>query len=615
MINKNQFSDAMSGLDVETVERYLRAEQACLQKKAKRRRTRIFTALAAAVLALAMLAGFTIIPFIPKTYDLNYEFPKHQFANTNTKVFFVTEDGEIQSQRVKLPDTENNVFLTWKHLNTVGDEVQLLDYTVHVEEDANTAVVPNTLWDYLVMQVMGRTDGEKTVTATLSAQITSYENYDALIESLIQTIAKYAGIPTEQVKILIEGEQIVIPGVSGRLQFSHSLMDGNAMAVVGSTLDITVTMTNISLEDIEFTGSWGEFVPGAILTMGNTAVITHEPYDVTQEYQKYTLAPGESREMTYTFLIPESATCGEYDLRVSFGEDSFTFEKAVHVVGFGYVYDASTAFAEFLNQHGFATADPEEFKTAVGNLSYQGTNLFDLMCEADVESMPDYSNEIWSGDLFDYQCSIYSPLGVQFSYTNSFTARALPDNMTLPHGITPEDTLVEALCKMGYIEEQAQKILQERKNVIFISNPLSSVATLFVNFGSVNFMGKSNIDITYQYGNQSMTLRYTQDGQSFEKLLIETQASDSWQVTFTSCKFMEFEFSLSEQQLVTLMQMLTRAEVAYDTVDLICDSTCLINGQGYSYDTTEGLFCGNGQTLILTEQDREAFNQLLDQIQ
>lgn len=339
MINKNQFSDAMSGLDVETVERYLRAEQACLHKKAKRRRTRILAALVAAVLALAMLASFAIVPLIPKTYDLNYEFPKHQLANKSVQIYYATESGELKNERVKLPDTENNVFLTWKHLNTVGDEVQLLGYTVHTEEDANTAVVPNTLWDYLAMQVMGQTDGEKTVTATLSPQITSYENYDALIESLIRTIAKYAGIPTEQVKILIDGEGVVIPGISGRLLFSHSLMDGNAIVVVGSTLDITVTMTNLSNEDIEFTGSWGEFVPGAILTMGNTAVIKHEDYDVTQEYQTYTLAPGQSREMTYTFPIPEGATCGEYDLLVSYGEDSFTFEKAVHVVGSAVYFD------------------------------------------------------------------------------------------------------------------------------------------------------------------------------------------------------------------------------------------------------------------------------------
>ena len=613
MINKNQFSDAMSGLDVETVERYLQAEQACLASKAKRRRTRTFTALVAAVLALTMLASFAIIPFVPKTYDLNYEMPKHQFANQSVRVYYATESGELKSERVKLPDTESNVFLTWKHLNTVGDEVQLLEYVVDVEEDANTAVVPNNLWEFLVMKLNGSaSDGYKTVTATLSPQITSYENYDALIESLIQTIAKYAGVSTEQVKILIDGEgvEIVPPdGISGRLQFSHSLMGGNAMAVVGGTLDITVTMTNISLDDIEFTGSWGEFVPSAILTMGNTAVITHEPYDVTQEYQKYTLAPGESREMTYTFPIPEGAVCGEYDLRVSFGEDSFTFEKAVHVVGFGYVYDASTPFAEFLTQYGFDTADTEKFKAAVRALSLDGIGLLDIMNQADVEWYEGYDGEIWSGDRFHYQCSIYSPLGVQLSYKNSFTARALPDDMTLPHGITPEDTLAQVLCKMGYTEQNAQQLLAAQKQVILSSNPLSSVATLFLTFGT------TYIDIIYEYDGLSLTLKYDKDEQTFRELWIETRGLAELQVTFTSYEFMEYECSLSAQQCSTLAQMLSRARLVYDTVDLICDSTCLINGQGYSYDTNEGLFCGNGRTLYLTEQDREAFNQLLDQIQ
>lgn len=618
MINKNQFSDAMSGLDVETVERYLRAEQACLASKAKRRRTRIFTALAAAVLALAMLASFAIIPFVPKTYDLNYEFPKHQFANQSVRVYYATESGELKSERVQLPDTESNVFLTWKHLNTVGDEVQLLEYVVDVEEDAGTAVVPNNLWEFLVMKLNGSaSDGYKTVTATLSPQITSYENYDALIESLIQTIAKYAGVSPEQVKILIDGEGVeIIPpdGTSGRLQFSHSLQDGSAMVGVGGTLDITVTMTNISLEDIEFTGSWGEFVPGAILTMGNTAVITHEPYDVTQEYQKYTLAPGESREMTYVFPIPEGAVCGEYDLLVTFGDDSFTFEKAVHVVAFGYIYDASTPFAEFLTQYGFDTADTEKFKAAVRALSLDGIGLFDIMNQADVEWYEGQGGEFWSGDRFHYQYSIYSPLGVQLFCTNSFTAKALPDGMTLPHGITPEDTLTQAICKLGYTEEQAKKALQERKD-IFLTNASSSVTTLIVNFDSSYLLGKTYTEITYRYGGIGMMLCYDQSTQSFEKLVIEAQSSEPLQVTFTSYQFMESEFSLSAQQCSTLAQMLSRARLVYDTVDLICDSTCLINGIPYSYDTTKGLFCGNGQTLYLTEQDREAFNQLLDQIQ
>lgn len=609
MINKNQFSDAMSGLDVETVERYLRAEQACLASKAKRRRTRIFTALAAAVLALAMLASFAIIPFVPKTYDLNYEFPKHQFANQSVRVYYATESGELKSERVKLPDTESNVFLTWKHLNTVGDEVQLLGYTEHVEEDANTAVVPNNLWEFLVMKLNGSaSDGYKTVTATLSPQITSYENYDALIESLIQTIAKYAGVSPEQVKILIDGEgvEIVPPdGISGRLQFSHSLMGGNAMAVVGGTLDITVTMTNISLEDIEFTGSWGEFVPGAILTMGNTAIITHEDYAITEEYQKYTLAPGESREMTYTFPIPEGAVCGEYDLLVTFGEDSFTFEKAVHVVAFGYIYDASTPFAEFLTQYGFDTADTEKFKAAVRALSLDGIGLLDIMNQADVEWCEGYDGEIWSGDRFHYQCSIYSPLGVQLFCTNSFKAKVLPDGMTLPHGITPEDTLAQVLCKMGYTEQNAQQLLAAQKQVILSSNPLSSVATLFLTFGT------TYIDIIYEYDGLSLTLKYDKDEQTFRELWIETRGLAELQVTFTSYEFMEYECSLSAQQCSTLAQMLSRARLVYDTVDLICDSTCLINGQGYSYDTNKGLFCGNRQTLTLSDQDRVTFNAML----
>ena len=752
MINKNQFSDAMSGLDVETVERYLRAEQACLASKAKRRRTRIFTALAAAVLALAMLASFAIIPFVPKTYDLNYEFPKHQFANTNTKVFFVTEDGEIQSQRVKLPDTESNVFLTWKHLNTVGDEVQLLGYTEHVEEDANTAVVPNNLWEFLVMKLNGSaSDGYKTVTATLSPQITSYENYDALIESLIQTIAKYAGVSTEQVKILIDGEgvEIVPPdGISGRLQFSHSLMGGNAMAVVGGTLDITVTMTNISLDDIEFTGSWGEFVPSAILTMGSTAVITHEPYDVTQEYQKYTLAPGESREMTYTFPIPEGAVCGEYDLLVTFGDDSFTFEKAVQVVeitipediiktlefyysqpgtyatlgstawisvgmtnisdydidyigsssafvpdavlrldntiieheiyphnediveqslkpgvsrevtykfsipenamcgaydlivsfgkesftfekavqvvGFGYVPE-TTGFTQFMEQYGFASYDPPTFEQAVRELTYQGTGIFDMTPPASVNWAPGYSGEMWWGDLFEYEYSIYNPDGTPLVYKNRFTAYALPDGMTLPYGITSEDTLIVALEKMGY---DAQYLIDAQQNVLLFGNTECGVWLQFVEKSIlITYIDTDSTVVPEQNADSQtntyiMTLNYVADTGAFRLVEAKTEAEIKptggafiGEPKFTYINGEKSDLVFTGEFATKLMEILNHGawKQGKPKLESSFDSVCIIGNRSLAYYTSAGVFVDSSTNrhLSLSKEDTDMINAIL----
>lgn len=327
-MKKDLFTDGVSHIDVDAVERLLQIEQNMQAKKRRQRYARLLVIPAAALIALMVCMTAVIIPFIPKTLDVAYEPVKG--LPENVWVYYVNDKGTQKRERVNLPGGTQNVFAAWKHLNVVGDEVEILNYSVETDATQPT-VAPNTLWEFVQQQLA--LSAQKSVTVTLSAQITSYENYDALIDSLTETIAKYAGIDPEQVRILIDGEQI---GIAGTLQFYHSLQDGSAIVLAvtaGSKLEITVGMTNISDQDIEFTGSWSAFAPSAILTMGNTAVITHEDFPMTEEYQKYVLAPGESREITYTFPIPENAARGEYDLLVTFGEQDFVFEKAVHVIG------------------------------------------------------------------------------------------------------------------------------------------------------------------------------------------------------------------------------------------------------------------------------------------
>ncbi|MBO5756089.1 MAG: hypothetical protein J6S28_00175, partial [Clostridia bacterium] len=206
-MKKDLFTDGISHIDVDAVERLLQIEQEMQAKKRRQRYARLLLIPAAALIALMVCMTAVIIPFIPKTLDVAYEPVKG--LPENVWVYYVNENGTQKRERVNLPGGTQNVFAAWKHLNVVGDEVEILNYSVETDTTQPT-VVPNTLWEFVQQQLA--LSAQKSVTVTLSAQITSYDNYDALIDSLTQTIAKYAGIDPEQVRILIDGEQIGIAG-------------------------------------------------------------------------------------------------------------------------------------------------------------------------------------------------------------------------------------------------------------------------------------------------------------------------------------------------------------------------------------------------------------------
>lgn len=606
MINKNQFSDALGQLSVETVERYLQAEQALQRKKAGRGKRLI--ALIAATLSLALLLGTVAlaVAFVPRSYDLDYEIPNQAHANKAVQIFYATESGKIKQERAWMPATEQNVFMTWQHLNGVGDEVEILDYTETLEppDSMQSTVVPDSLWDYL-LYALGGGDEQKTVTATLSAQIISYPDYEVLIESLRMTLAKYAGIDPEQVRILIDGEHVAIVG---DLEFWHSLQGGGpAIATAGKTLELTVGMTNRSLRDIEFTGSWSAFVPDARLVNSDGYVILHEDYPMTEEYQKYVLAPGESREITYTFMIPEQAWSGKYDMVLSFGEQSYTFREAVQIVRFPItVFDE---FSAFLQAYGFATSDPTAFKAAVQALSWDGLGLFDIMWEADVDWMPGYHGEMFNSETFSYSASAYAPDGIDVSYKNEFCAGALPDGMVLPFGITFRDSLVTALCKMGHTEQAAKQILEERKDVFFSSPITSTVYTDYLQFSD------SGIAVVHQAGAMEVQLKFDAEGQGMWMLQIRSEASvaatEIHSVTFTRFCMDDFVYTFTAQQCQLLQTMLARAIYYGEMFELECDSACTINGVTYGYDTSQGIFNGQGESYVLAEADRVMLNAMI----
>ena len=615
-MKKQLFTDGVSHIDVDVVERLLQIEQQMERKRLQSKRMRLLLIPAAALVALLVCMTLVIIPFIPKNLDIAYE-PSEGLPG-NVWVYYVNENGKQKRDLVKQPGGAQNMFASWQHLNTVDEQVQLLNYEVTTEPMTGATVVPDTLWEFL-MQQLGKREEQTIVTATLSAGITAYENQDALIRSLIQTIAKYAGVSPEQVRILIDGEQIAIVG---GLQFYHSLQGDSAIIVVGSTLKITVGMTNVSDQNIDFTGSWSAFAPSAILTMGNTALITHEDFPMTEEYQKYVLAPGESREITYTFPVPEQAVRGEYDLLVTFGEQDFVFEKAVHVIGeYLAPTDVVAEFHEFLSIYGFVTVDVSEFRSAVAQLTYHsGKGMFDILTPAPIDYAEGYSGEEYGSDLFSYGY-LTEPNGTSNNY---FIGLVLPDDMRLPCGISPDDRLIDSLYKMGVDANTAQDIVQKAQNLsegeqlalggffdFYITrNSYGEYVILYSFIAAPVAEGAGppeyTLEIIYSKANMTFTCFRVMAG-------YEGYSTDAFTapIKVTPYNLSYITRELSQEDAITLAQIFNNGTWRSGNVDAKFDYQITSAGKTYSYSSSTGVLMGSASSLRLSEEERRTVNEII----
>ena len=578
---------------------------------------RALIAAVAAMLALTMCSSLLIIPFIPTTLGLDYltspsDGTEIAFKEQNAWIYYV-KDGKQKREYVRLPGSTENVFMAWKHLNAVDDEVELLDYRFK-SDHAQPTVVPDTLWKYL-QQAFSPASG--TVSVTLSPEITSCENYDTLIKSLTETLAKFAGVDPEQVKIMIDGKQIST--VIGGLQFYHNLQPDKTV-IAGGQFDITVGMTNVSDYDIEFTGSWTDFAPKAKLRADSTIYVEQLllplPSDSTTEIAEYRLAPGESREVTYTFDIPENAKLGAYDLIVSFGGREFTFKKAIKVFSYEDIFkeypDADSAFRTFMDTYGFATLSDMEFRTStLLNLSYQGRNMFDIMTPTSPSYPDGIEGRAFTSLFFTYE--YLHEIGVK--ETIEFTAKALPDGMVLPYGITAEDSMIAALCKTGYSREDATKITQEKSNAVF-TNLDGTPPTLYLTWYD------TYCAFEYEYSsNTSMEIRYSADDLRFECFIVKTECPIttiglSGPITFDHPNDgVTHTAQLSPEDEQQMLEILNLGNWKENTGDEMFNEFHLTVGDSsLRYYAASGIFISEDgkKMLVLSEGVRRTVNQILD---
>jgi len=621
MMNKNLFSDGLGHIDPDAVERMLRMEDDLARKAARRRYAWVKPVLIAAALALTLSAVLVIVPFIPKKLDIEYQPVKG--PDQSVWVYYPNENGTQKRERVSLPGGAGNVFEAWKHLSEVDDAVEILGYEEVTDAQPSTTVVPGTLWEYL-KQTLSPASGQKTVTVTLSAQITSCDNYDALIESLQKTLAKYAGVDAEQIRILIDGEQTA---VVGGLQFYHSLQGGGpVVAELGTTLEITVGVTNISNQIIEYDlCSIDYWYVDALLTMDGAARIMHEECYILDEYLDTVISPGESRELRYRFIIPEQATCGVYDLVIWSGEKTFTFEDAVQVVGFGYTPSlavSATEFHEFLIKYGFHQTDPEAFKQAVGMHTYlNDQSVLDIMNPYSVEYAPGYSGEEHGSNLFAYGYTRH-PDG---SCNNYFGGLALPGDMRLPHGITPGDRLVDSLHKMGVdpqtaqdTVERAQKLFEGEQirlgdnfNTFCITRNRHGEYIIHYDFIAAPVDGdpappEYSLELVYNETNMVFVCFYVKAG--YGDFSVEMISSPIF-VSSMSSSALGKELDADEtRQLLAIIDSTTRQD---GKPDVTCDYYIVFDGFLFLYSTETGILMGQERYYEFSDEQRLIVNKIV----
>lgn len=603
-MKEHEFADLLGRLDPALV---ARAEAPV----PKHRRPTFWIAAVAAVLVILTCTALLAVPFIPQTLDVEYPLTAGTEIN-NVWIWYTTSNGRQRREYVRLPENEQNVFLAWAHLNEIDDVVKLESIELADPDDSESA--------------------GKYATITVASAISDASDTDALFASLEKTYARYYGVRKEQLELVITQLQIT-------LEFSHDLEKIPTPIGAGKTIEITVTMTNISDQDIVHIGAGSDFVPGAKLMLcpeGQT--ILPQPYGKTEEIATYRLAPGESKSITYTFQIPYTMPgfqlsslgtliyLGYYDLVLFYGEYSYTVNKAVTVSSANLnKTTALEAFYEFSEQ-----LVPDTRRQMVSSLSTYTFRGQSVMADMTVDCMDGQGFFVESGEHEICSYTVSSRYNDWVSVdTVSFTAKEIPDGWTLPVGITDQDSIVQALSKIGLDEQMIGKILSEQGTLKLAGpNIYDSVVRFDGNLDlhctedhyvieHLYFKTPEYSDSRRQRAEKHVFLYYNREDLSFASVKFTVQTQDATLITFdSSVVFTQIagkgcNVTLTEEQTVILQQALFKG--TWQSVQAQATPDC--QGQAgkiaFSYSSTEGIVYLDGLQVNLSMSDWEKVNEML----
>ena len=202
-MNNYLFVDAVSYLDVDLLKKHLEKKERLRINPSRKRKRNIIRWTAAVAACVCMLCGTNmIIQYIPVRYELEYIYGGSNGVNEfvldkNVWIYYV-DHSSMKRERVTLPCNAENVFITWKHLNHIGDEVHLLEYELisNTYESSidyeGEGVANNAPGNYFILNI------------TVSSELRTYANYDALVSSLKKTMTGYLNIDIDVIKIDFE---------------------------------------------------------------------------------------------------------------------------------------------------------------------------------------------------------------------------------------------------------------------------------------------------------------------------------------------------------------------------------------------------------------------------
>ena len=202
-MNNYLFVDAVSYLDVDLLKKHLEKKERLRINPSRKRKRNIIRWTAAVAACVCMLCGTNmIIQYIPVRYELEYIYGGSNGVNEfvldkNVWIYYV-DHSSMKRERVTLPCNAENVFITWKHLNHIGDEVHLLEYEL-ISNTYESSI------DYEGEGVANNAPGNHYVlNMTVSSELRTYANYDALVSSLKKTMTGYLNIDIDVIKIDFE---------------------------------------------------------------------------------------------------------------------------------------------------------------------------------------------------------------------------------------------------------------------------------------------------------------------------------------------------------------------------------------------------------------------------
>ena len=260
-----------------------------------RQKPRFRIALVAAALALVICAALLVVSFIPTTLELDYP-ANGDMDFENVWIYYTDKNGHQKSEYVRLPYSAQNVFAAWAHLNVLDESAALLEITSDEDAEPNGSVI-----------------------VTLSTALRDHPNSEALLDSLQKTFAKNLGIMKDNVSFIFSE-------VSGQLKFSYQ--SNAAIVQPGTTIEITVTMTNVSSSDVVCSvsdadmGSVMTCLPNVLLYTENDnqrVELLPENFPFENSATEYRLSPGNSWIVTYTFPVTQTTRLGTYHLEILFG--------------------------------------------------------------------------------------------------------------------------------------------------------------------------------------------------------------------------------------------------------------------------------------------------------